>query len=150
MPPHFSLQSILDYHHSRVEVLEVELGKLMQSYREMTEQLNQLNSDQERLYVELKGNQSGELDLQKISQTRINIRKVQSDIEKQQALLQLLSQAVEAKRNDLIEAKQDEAVFDKLKEKEQERYLEKQNSIEKILQDDIYVSKAHRQKSFGV
>jgi len=98
----------------------------------------------------LKGNQSGELDLQKIAQTRSNIRKVQGDIEQQQALLQLLSQAVEAKRLDLVQAKQDEAVFDKLKEKERERFMEKQNTIEKIQQDDIYVSKAHRQKSYGV
>jgi flagellar protein FliJ len=146
MPPNFSLQSILDYHHSRVEILEVELGKLLQSHKEMTDLLNQLNFDQERLLINLKEAQSGELNLQKIAQTRFNIKKVQSDIEKQKALLQLLVQAVEAKRLELIEAKQDEAVFDKLKEKELERFIEKQNSLERIQQDDIYTSKAHRQK----
>jgi len=44
MPPNFSLQSILDYHHSRVEVLEVELGKLLHSQKEMTDFLQQLNA----------------------------------------------------------------------------------------------------------
>ncbi|MEI8132702.1 MAG: hypothetical protein WCG34_09720 [Leptolinea sp.] len=150
MPPNFSMQSILDYHHSRVEVLEVELGKLIQSQKEITALLEELMDDQARLFQELKNFQTGDLDLQKIAQTRLNIKIVQENIEKQKALLALLEDAIEAKLLDLVEARQDEAVFDKLKEKEMDRFTEKQLAIEKILQDDIYISSAHRRKSYGV
>jgi len=33
MPPKFSLQPVLDYRHNRVEVLEVELGRLLQTQK---------------------------------------------------------------------------------------------------------------------
>jgi flagellar export protein FliJ len=150
MPPKFTLQNLLDYHHSRVELFEVELGKLYHSHLEVTGQIDQLHSEQERLFVELKETQSGELDLQKISLTRSNIRNVQENIARHKKLLQMLEEAIEIKKAELIEVKQDEAVFEKLKEKELDRFNEKQMAIEKVLQDDIYTSKAHRQKEFGI
>ena len=35
MPPKFSLQTVLDVRHSRVEALEIELGKLFARLREL-------------------------------------------------------------------------------------------------------------------
>lgn len=144
MAPKFAFQSILDYHHSRVELLEVDLSRLTQARQEGLDQLEGLNTNQNRLFNDLSELQMGEMDLQKIAQTRFNIKRVQNNIEKQQAMLQMLEQAINAKRNELIQARQDEAVFDKLKEKEQVRFDEKVNQQEKLLQDDIYISKAHR------
>lgn len=144
MAPKFAFQSILDYHHSRVELLEVDLSRLTQARQEGLDQLEGLNTNQNRLFNDLSELQMGEMDLQKIAQTRFNIKRIQNNIEKQQAMLQMLEQAINAKRNELIQARQDEAVFDKLKEKEQVRFDEKVNQQEKLLQDDIYISKAHR------
>jgi len=144
MPPRFSLQSILDYHHSRVEILEVELGTLVHTRQEIMDMLMFLLKEQERMLEELRDLQSGELDLQTISLIRFNIHRLQENIERQQQALKMLEQAIEAKQMQVIQARQDEAVFDKLKEKELLRFQTRQEVQEKILMDDIYISKARR------
>ena len=145
MPPKFSLQSVLDYHHRRVEIIEGELGRLMQAKLEALEVLENLNLEQERMLVELSELQSGEMDLSSITQTRFNLRRTQNDIEKQEYIIQSFEKLIQSKQVELVQAKQDEAVFEKLKEKEMAKFMERVNFQEKILQDDIYISKAHRQ-----
>jgi len=145
MPPRFSLQSILDYHHNRVELLEVELGTLVHTRQEIMDMLLSLMKDQERMLEELRDLQNGELDLQTISLIRYNIHRLQENIEKQQQALKMLEQAIEVKQMEIIQARQDEAVFDKLKEKELVRFQVRMDQQEKILMDDIYISKARRQ-----
>lgn len=144
MPPKFSLQSVLDYHHSRVEVLEVELGRLTHSRHDIMDMLMSLMKDQERMLEELKELQNGDLDLQTIALIRYNIHRLQENIEKQQQALKLLEQAIEIKQMEVVQARQDEAIFDKLKEKELQRYQNHFIEQEKILMDDIYVSKGHK------
>jgi flagellar export protein FliJ len=144
MPPRFSLQSILEYHHNRVEILEVELGSLVQNRKEIMDMLMFLMGEQERMFNELKELQNGELDLQTIGLIRNSIHSLQENISKQQNTLKLLEQAIETKQLELIQAKQDEAIFDKLKEKEFLRFQTNQNQQEKILLDDINTSKARR------
>jgi flagellar protein FliJ len=145
MPPKFSLQSILDYHHNRVELLEVELGRLLHSRQEIMDLLMALMKEQERMMEELKELQNGELDLPTISLIRYNIHRLQENIEKQQKAMKLLEQAIDNKHMEVVQARQDEAVFDKLKEKELQRYQIHVDNQEKILMDDIYVSKARKQ-----
>lgn len=145
MPPRFSLQSILDYHHSRVEILEVELGRLVHSRQEIIDTLTFLMKDQERMLEELKELQSGELDLHTISLIRFNIHRLQENIEKQQQTIKLLEEAIEAKQMAVIQARQDEAVFSKLKEKEYNKFQDHMINQEKILMDDIYISNARKQ-----
>jgi flagellar export protein FliJ len=145
MPPKFSLQSILDYHHQRVEILELELSRLMHSRQTALEMMQKLMEEQERLIEELSIFQSGEMDLHSMAQSRLNLKRNQAKIKKQKDEIDLIDQAIETKRQEVIQAKQDEAVFEKLREKELERYFEKVNLQEKSLQTDIYISQAHRQ-----
>lgn len=144
MPPKFSLQSILDYHHSRVEILEVELGTMLHNRHDIMDLLMDLMTEQERLIGNLKELQSGELDLNSIGLIRSNIHHLQGNIEKQQKTLKALEQAIEKKQLEIVQARQDEAIFDKLKEKEFIRFQNKMNEQEKILMDDIYTSKARK------
>jgi flagellar export protein FliJ len=147
MPPRFSLQSILDYHHNRVEILEVELGTLVHTRHEIMDMLMFLMKEQERMLEELRDLQSGELDLQTISLIRYNIHGLQENIERQQQALSMLEKAIETKQMEIVQARQDEAVFDKLKEKELVRFQVRMDQQEKIMMDDIYVSKARRQST---
>ena len=147
MPPKFALQSVLDYHHSRVDVLEGEFGRLIQLKVKAEETLVWFEGEQERLFCELKEMQTGEMDLQGITLTRSNLKRILNDIEKQKQIILALERAIEAKHLELVQARQDEAVFEKLKEKEMERFNEKIHLQEKILLDDIYISKAHRHPS---
>jgi flagellar export protein FliJ len=145
MPPKFSLQSVLEYHHRRVEIIESELGRLVQAKVEALGILENLNLSQERMFRQLSELQTGEMDLSGVTQTRFNLRRTQNNIEKQEYIIQSFEKSIASKHVELVLAKQDEAVFEKLKEKEMARYMERVITQEKILQDDIYVSKAHRQ-----
>jgi flagellar export protein FliJ len=145
MAPKFSLQTILDYHHSRVEILELELSQLLQAKNEALAALDQLFGDLDRLYQELTNFQTGEMDLKVISQSRFNIKRTQSKIEKQKEQLVKIDQSINVKQKEIIDARQDEAVFGKLKEKEKGRFEEKIKRQESTLQTDIYISQAYRQ-----
>jgi flagellar export protein FliJ len=145
MAPKFSMQTVLDYHHNRVELLEMELSQLLQAKNEALAALDQLFGDLDRLYQELTDFQTGEMDLKFISQSRFNIKRTQAKIERQKEELLKIDKAIDAKQKEIIDARQDEAVFDKLKEKEMDRFEEKVKRKESILQTDIYISQAYRQ-----
>ena len=145
MPPKFALQSVLDYHHERVDKLEGEFGRLVQLKVKALETLVSYENDMERILGDLKELQTGEMDLQAIRLNRTNLKRVENNIEKQHQVIRNLEKEIEKKQIELILARQDEAVFEKLKEKELERFNEKIITQDKILQDDIYISKAHRQ-----
>jgi|WetSurMetagenome_2_1015567.scaffolds.fasta_scaffold133055_2 flagellar export protein FliJ len=143
MPPKFTLQAILDYHHNRVEQFEIELGNLNHKKVELEELINLLLNKKDAYLEELKHLQTGELDLVAIRQVRSNIELLEETIEKRMQDLYQLEILIENKRKELLAAKQDEAVMDNLKEKEIEKYDLKIQAYEKRQQDDIYTSKTN-------
>ncbi|MBI9044905.1 MAG: hypothetical protein JEZ06_10485 [Anaerolineaceae bacterium] len=145
MPPKFRLQSILDYHHSRVESMEIQLSVLLQAKDEAVELMNSYKQKKENSIKELTEAQQGVLDLQFLLQARVNIHALQKLIEKQKDDIRLIDQAINEKREEIIEAKQDEAIFDKLREKELHRYIKKLEENERSAMSDIYISQAYRQ-----
>ena len=149
MAPKFSKQNILDYHTSRVEILEVELSVILQKKTTAEEILNQLFDSLNRLLEDLSEFQNGILDLNSINQVRFNIRHNQNLIEVKKNELIEIEKEVSKKREELMLAKQDEAVFDKLKEKELDEYHQKVKKQENDLQADIYIALTHR-KQVGV
>lgn len=147
MPPKFSLQGILDYRHSRVEVLEVILGKTMQDHQNAIDALHDLEVEQQRLFLEMAESQKGELDLKALAHTRLMAKKIQGMITRQQDEIRRLAEEVEKARKNLVQAKQDEQVMVALSEKELLKFTEKQHLQDKQLQDDVYISKAHSENA---
>jgi flagellar export protein FliJ len=143
MAPKFNLQSILDYHHSRVEQYEIELGNLNAQKAKMEEIIALLLQKKDDFLNELKLLQTGELDLLAIRQVKSNIEIVEDTIEQRMQDLYQLELLIEEKRKELLAAKQDEAVMDKLKEKEIKKYDLKIQEYEKRQQDDIYTSQTN-------
>lgn len=143
MPPKFTLQAILDYHHNRVEQFEIELGNLNHQKAQIEEVINLLLFKKDEFMDELKHLQTGELDLVAIRQVRSNIDVLEETIEKRMQDLYQMELLIEEKRKELLAAKQDEAVMDNLKEKEIEKYDLKIQAYEKRQQDDIYTSKTN-------
>ncbi len=143
MAPKFTLQAILDYHHSRVEQYEIELGSLNHQKAEMEELINLLLYKKDEFLDDLKQMQTGQLDLLGIRQVQSNLDVLEATIEKRLQDLYQLEILVEEKRKELLAAKQDEAVMDKLKEKEIQKYDLKIEAFEKRQQDDIYTSKTN-------
>lgn len=149
MAPKFSLQNVLDVRHRKVELHEIELGKLMAAQQEMEQQLESLREVHADLLEQLNTAQSGDVDLLKSSWIRLNIVQVNAYIEN--TILQLMSfhKQVEDKRNELVKAKQSEETLDILKRKRHEVYLAEQAEIEARIQDDIYIARAFRNQQQG-
>lgn len=144
MPPKFSLQPVLDYRHNLVEALEIELGSLLNTKMESQRTLEALEHSATRLNHALYKEQTGDMDLFTITQIRTNIQATRRHIIKQLELLAVLEQQIEAKRLELVEAKQDEEALDTLRIKELEKHKIELNQQELRLQDDIYVAQAFR------
>lgn len=144
--PKFALQAVLDYRHSLVEALEVELGRLLAARHEAQRVLDDLLSNQQQLYADLRDRQNaGALDLPLIAQARLNLKAVEKRIADQRQYLAQLEQQIDAKRQQLIKAKQDEETLAKLKEKELERWAEEEARREDRQRDDLYIARAYRQ-----
>ena len=85
MPPKFSLQTVLDVRHSRVESLEIDLGRMQQERLQKENYLHTLYMAQDELYVKLHARMTGELDLIEMNMLRANINQLSQRIEKNQS-----------------------------------------------------------------
>ncbi len=143
MAPKFTLQSVLDFRHSRVEALEIELGNAIQAHQRGLTFLDALVDSQARIYSQMTECQQGEIDLFLIYRMQASLKMVNDRIEKQAALVDELAAQVELKRIELVTARQEEEALEKLWEKERERYQAEQAQIESRTQDDIYIARAY-------
>lgn len=147
MPRKFSLQPVLDYRHSLVETMEVELAGLQAEKKRAVELLDKLYAFKEQLFQDLQDQQNGEMDLQAIGHSRSNLKTVEDLIRQQTKTIEELEKRVQAKNAEVIEAKQEEETLVTLKNKEEERFKVEQARKESQLQDDIYIAQAHRRGS---
>ena len=146
MPPKFTLQTVLDVRHSKVEAIEIEMGQLMQDRHQKEELLISLQSAQSHLYETLHQYMTGEIDLFTINHLRANIKQIEEGFEMVNAAIEELSIQIEQKRLALVEAKKEEESLKILKDKEYERYLEEEKEKEKRFMDDVYISQGFRAK----
>ncbi len=149
MTPKFSLQNVLDLRHGKVELLEIELGKLKSIHLETQNLHASLVQYQESLLNQLGAAQTGEIDMVNLNLLRLNVIQLNKHIES--VLLKLKKQAMEIdnKRFQLVEAKQSEETLEILKRKRHEVYMAEQVHIEAQAQDDIYIARAFRNQQQG-
>ncbi len=149
MAPKFSLQNVLDVRHGKVEVLEIEFGRLLSDHQEVEMRLSSLREFQRDLLDQLKDAQMGEIDLHKINLLRMNIVQVNNYIENVSLDLARINREIKEKKTELIKAKQSEETLEILKRKRHEVYLAEQVQIESRMQDDIYIARAFRNQQQG-
>ncbi|HNK64220.1 MAG TPA: hypothetical protein PKL78_06040 [Anaerolineales bacterium] len=142
--PKFSLQNVLDLRHGKVELHEIELGKLLAVHQETENLLYSLEEYQECLLNQLSDAQSDDFDLTRINLLRQNIVQAAQHIESVKLALLKQSSDIEDKRAELVGAKQSEETLEILKRKRNEAYTAEQIQIEAHLQDDIYIARAFR------
>lgn len=147
MTPKFSLQPVLDYRETRVEILEIELGRLVQSQQRGKTFLEALQSSRNRLLEEMGEQQVGDVDLFMLSRLRSNLQIVNQRIAEQEARLAELALRIAEKQEEIVIAKQDAEALSKLKEHELGRYRKEEAQRENRLQDDIYIARAFRQSN---
>jgi flagellar export protein FliJ len=146
MALHFSLQNVLDIRHDKVELIEIDLGKLLTLQQKTQVLLNSLQEFQVNLLEQLSSAQSGDFDLFKIGLLRLNILDVTKRIEIVLAELEKQNWAVKNKRAELVEARQAEETLQILKRTRYEVYLAEQVQVESREQDDIYIAQAFHNK----
>lgn len=145
--PKFTLQPVLDMRQARVEKVEIELGRLVQEQIQLQKQLQMLYDLQFQLMQRLAEGISGEIDLFLCNRIRSDQQRVQEQIRNTSQALTAASQAVEAKRHELIQAKQSEEAMQVLKRKQADQFLSDQLAAEARQQDDIYIAQAYRQRA---
>jgi flagellar export protein FliJ len=145
MPPKFSLQAVLDVRHSRVEALEIELSELLMAQREGEAMLASLKEAQANLFQLLLEQQSGDIDLFAVAHLRADLVQTQEKIAQVLEALKVLAGRIDAKRQEMVIAKQAEETLGTLKRKEIDRFNSEQAVRESRAQDDIYIAKAFRQ-----
>ena len=144
MPPDFPLQVVLDYRHNRVQLMEIELGRLQALYQAQQARLAKLRDSREQLFAELRERQNGEVEMAVVALLRLNIRGVERGIETEQTTLAELSLKVMEQQQKVIAARQDEETLETLKENAQVRFRAGQARREERQRDDIYIAQAHR------
>ena len=146
MPPKFSLQTVLDVRHTKVESIEIEMGKMIQLRSQKESYLEACYNAQDKLYETLHQHMTGEMDLFVINHLRLNINQVSDQIKLTNDQIAELNSKIEETRLALIEAKKEEEALAILKNKEYERYLEEEKEKEKRMVDDVYISQGFRQR----
>lgn len=149
MTPKFSLQNVLELRHGKVELLEIELGKLHAIHQETQNLLASLKEYQDNLLDQLSAEQTGEIDMVNLNLLRLNILQINKHIEIVALEFKKQTRVIEDKRTELIQAKQSEETLEILKRKRHEIYAAEQIQIEAQAQDDIYIARAFRNQQQG-
>jgi flagellar export protein FliJ len=149
MTPKFSLQNVLDSRHTRVEALEIELGKLVAEFNKSENRLANLLQVRLALMGKLEHILMDELDLFKVDCTRADLRQAGEWIKKAEEERANLAQAAAAKRAQLVTARQAEEALNILKDKMIHVYNQEQAMIEARAQDEIYIARAYREQMTG-
>ena len=106
--------------------------------------LDSLNAYRGLLMEKLAHLMEGDLDLFTVEHLRLDIRETSDLITFTEDELARVERMVEAKRDELVLAKQKEEALGILKKKRAEVYESEQAQIESRAQDDIYISLAYR------
>jgi flagellar export protein FliJ len=146
LAPKFSLQTVLDVRHSKVESLEIELGALNQEKHKAEALFESLINTQEMLYTKLHELMHGDVDLFLINHLHANINDLAHQQELTRDSIQQLEVMIEQKRLEVVEAKKSEESLNILKNKEIDRFIEEEKDRDRRFQDDIYISQGFRQR----
>lgn len=146
MAPRFNLQNVLDIRHSRVEGLEIALSELQIKLLRTQEELRSLQEHYAGLMQRLMAAQQGDLDLVEINLLHFDILQSDQQIKLAVRAVDQAQQAVDAKRKELVAARQDEETLQILKRKRIEIYNQEQAMVEARAQDEIYIAQAYRRQ----
>jgi flagellar export protein FliJ len=142
MPPAFVFQNVLDIRHSKVEAIEIQLGKAENKLKLLIEKRNGLVQQKVEQLNEMTAKMQGEIILQELALLQVSIKRLDDQIKHLESEILESQKKVIQIRATLVEAKQDEETLEILKDKEIEKYKAEIKRVEGIQQDDIYISLA--------
>lgn len=142
----FSLQSVLDY---RKNIEEKILGEFSEKKRELElEKLKLINLINERanLLDELRKMQNKSLHVDDIARRISYVEQLRENEKQQNIIIAQVSEQLEAKRNELLEAVKKTKIMEKLKERHVEQYENDERAYEQKNYDEMAVLKFGRRE----
>lgn len=146
MPPAFHFQNVLDIRHSKVEAIEIQLGKFEKVLLSLQDRRNSLQDMKKHDLDEMERRMQDEIDLVQLDILRANVKTLEDCTRRVDTEINDTHKKISQTRKDLVEARQDEETLEILKDKELERFKAQMKRIENSQQDDIYISLAHKNR----
>ncbi len=133
----FSLQSVLSYKESLVDLLERQLAQLLSTRSVVEAVLVSLQQERQRIHHRLIAERQGVLRLDRLRYYQSYLDWLGERIEAQERQLAQLDEEIEKKRGELVSRMQEKRVLEKLKEKAKERFMLELERREADLQDEM-------------
>jgi len=143
----FSLQSVLDYRTSILEMRELELAELLREQQLQAQRLAGMQEARERVQSEMRRIQEAQkLDIGELCWWQERQDLLRNQIRAQQIRLGEIEERVSAKRKELLSAHQDEEALLKLREQEELAQLEHEKQRELHEADEIGTTRYYRRQ----
>lgn len=138
----FRLQRVLDYRRRRVERLTRELQLLQGQLQQEESRLESLRGEGRACQEQLDATQGTVLRREELHMMHLVHRNLLQQMEAQEATTAQIEAAMTATRQALIVAQQEEKTMEKLREKQERRYVLEQARHEQSLFDSIAITRS--------
>ncbi len=144
----FSLEAVLSYRESLVEVREAELATALRLQRHAEEILQALQDEWARTISRVRALKAARrLDHTGLLAAESYLTRLEADLTRQVLIVQELAQRTEACRAALSEALKDKKKIERLKEREQLLWAQEEARMEQALADDLNTIRYPRRKA---
>ena len=133
----FSLETVLDYKQQVLDALQKEHGVIMAQVKEQEEYLAGLEADYRDMDAEFCQRKLEGITILDAMRYEQYLRATERAIEEAEAVLEDLRRQEEAKRAQVVEAKQDTSSIEKLKEKKLDSYNKAVQKSEEAMIDEF-------------
>lgn len=146
----YRLQSILEIKKKKEEEEKEKLARLFRKLAEAELRLEELKNEEALTKEELKKEQKKErIDIGKIKMQHGYLKKMEDLIVSQNIYIKEIEKDIERQREELIRATQEKKVYEKLKEKHHEAFIEEVETEERKFIDELATMQHHRKKKEG-
>lgn len=118
----FALSTVLDYKSQRLELLQGEHAVILAKVRAQENRIRRMEEEYRAFDREFREQCSMGISINEARFGESRLRAMERDIQQEKRVLEGLYQESEAKRMEVVEAKQETASIEKLKAKKQEAY----------------------------
>ena len=137
----FKLQSVLDYRLNIEEKILNEFSELKRELDRLKAMLEELKSERESMVAGLRNMQSQTIKAHDISSILVYVDRLRESEKQQKQVIQQIMEAVDKKRQELVEAVKNRKIMENLKDKQKEEYIKDVNDTEQKDSDEMSVLK---------
>lgn len=144
----FSLEPVLSYKRSQEEMLQFELAQLQQQAQQARAVRDALNRELEKRRADLRslmGN--GRLNVDEVMQYERFLHRLTQRLHDQEALVAQLEAQVAAKRDELLQVRQEETMLETLKERQFQRFQQELERVAMQLIDESAIARFNRRRT---